>query len=539
MTDPDATPAAPTAATSIPAAPDKARRWRPVPFHPLLFAAYPALFLYAQNLGEVSLDDVIGPLVLIVGGAFLALVVLTLVFRDPRRSAIVVSMTAIAFLAYGFIDRGPLSDAPGWVQQAGWIALVIGSIVVAIRIKGQLPALTTTLNVVSVILVGLSLVQIVPHVVGTLGNAGSAEVGETPVAAGSAAPSAGTAKPRDIYYIVLDRYGSARSIAQDYGITDNDMYGWLTDHGFTVAADSHANYVKTALSIASTLRMDFLDDIAKRMGKTSSDQSPINAVFQDHPVGRFLQARGYRYVHIGSYFQPTRSSKIADENLHIGSVSDFATALFDYSAAPAIARRLGLEQAAPLRERHRANAMYDFAALKRVQEEPGPKFVFAHLLMPHPPYVFTADGKFVPDDTSKAATFATQLKYTNTRMKEVLEPLLALPEDERPIIIIQADEGPYPLPYALDTIDYDWSTATPDELETKYGILNAMYLPGLPSGATLPYPTISSVNTFRLLFDDYFDANLPLLPDRSFTSRGKFLPYDLTDITDRLPSLQH
>jgi hypothetical protein len=45
------------------------------------------------------------------------------------------------------------------------------------------------------------------------------------------------------------------------------------------------------------------------------------------------------------------------------------------------------------------------------------------------------------------------------------------------------------------------------------------------------------VNTFRLIFDRYFDAGLPLLPDRSFTSASKFRPYDLTDITDRLPSL--
>ena len=53
----------------------------------------------------------------------------------------------------------------------------------------------------------------------------------------------------------------------------------------------------------------------------------------------------------------------------------------------------------------------------------------------------------------------------------------------------------------------------------------------------LPYPTISSVNTFRLVFDDYFDANLPLLPDRSFTSRSKHRLYDMTEITDQLPSL--
>jgi hypothetical protein len=514
---------------------DRRRIPRPVPVHPLLFAAYPALFLYSQNLGEVAADDVLPALLVLVAGALVALVALSLVFRDPRRAAIVVSVVAIAFLAYGFVDRGLPSFVPVSVQQVGWIALIVASIVVAVRIRDRLPAVTTALNAMSLILVALTLIEIVPHVAATMGTA---RVDESPVASGAAATTAPTTKPRDIYYIVLDRYGSAKAIDLDYQIVDNDMYGWLADRGFTVAANSHANYVKTSLSLASTLRMDFLDDIAARMGKTNDDQGPIDAVLQDHPVGRFLQARGYRYIHIGSYFGPTRTSRIADVNLHIGSVSDFSTALYDYSALPAIARRLGLAASDPLRERHRATAIFDFGALERVRDEAGPKFVFAHLLMPHPPYVFKADGSFVAENPPTGGpTYATQLVYTNTRLKAILGPLLALPEADRPIIVIQADEGPYPTAYARDTIHYDWTTASADELETKYGILNAMYLPGLEAGKTLPYPTISSVNTFRLVFDDYFDANLPLLPDRSFTSRGKFQPYDLTDITDRLPTL--
>ena len=37
---------------------------------------------------------------------------------------------------------------------------------------------------------------------------------------------------------------------------------------------------------------------------------------------------------------------------------------------------------------------------------------------------------------------SVQLDYTNTRLREILADLLALPEDKRPIIIFQADEGP-------------------------------------------------------------------------------------------------
>jgi hypothetical protein len=46
---------------------------------------------------------------------------------------------------------------------------------------------------------------------------------------------------------------------------------------------------------------------------------------------------------------------------------------------------------------------------------------------------------------------------------------------------------------------------------------------------------MSSVNAFRLVFNLYFDAGLPLLPDRSFLHTRVGRPYDLTEVTDRLP----
>ena len=167
----------------------------------------------------------------------------------------------------------------------------------------------------------------------------------------------------------------------------------------------------------------------------------------------------------------------------------------------------------------------------------GPSFVYAHLLIPHPPYVFARDGSVV-DRTLEGGSsprngFADQLAYLQTRINALVDRLLARPEAERPIIILQADEGPYTQAYGRNTIEYDWAKATTEELEIKFGIFNAMYLPG-DEAPELP-PTLSSVNTFRLVLGAYFGADLPLLPDRSYTSAGKFRPYDLTEITDRLP----
>ena len=44
------------------------------------------------------------------------------------------------------------------------------------------------------------------------------------------------------------------------------------------------------------------------------------------------------------------------------------------------------------------------------------------------------------------------------------------------------------------------------------------------------------MNTFRMVFDLYFDAGLPLLPDRSYIHGTGATRTTLTDVTDRLPS---
>ena len=72
------------------------------------------------------------------------------------------------------------------------------------------------------------------------------------------------------------------------------------------------------------------------------------------------------------------------------------------------------------------------------------------------------------------------------------------------------------------------------QLDQKFSIFAAYYLPGVDASEL--YPTMSSVNTFRLILDLYFDADLPLLPDRAWIHRDKHHPFDLTDVTDRLDS---
>ena len=361
-----------------------------IPVHPPLVAAYAVLFLYSVNLDLVLPVDAAAPLARAVLGAALAWVVLALVFRDVRRGAVVATALVIALFGYGHVASIVTGMGVGdGVQLAAWAAMLVGAVAYAARPRTSLPRVTAALNVLATVLVVVALATILPHEAARAGRGPGALTGT--VAAGPGA----TTRP-DIYFLVFDRYGSADAIERRFGIRDNELYGWLRDRGFQVPARSHANYRATDFSLASTLNMQFLDNLTAEVGRTSGDRTPAYEMIQDHALGRFLQEQGYRYYQLGSWFEATRTVAIADENLTLGVASEFESVLDDTTIVAPVKRLLGITSAEPtFRERVREGTLFQVRQLRRLSTAPGPKLVFAHFLLPHDPYVFQADGTVV------------------------------------------------------------------------------------------------------------------------------------------------
>ena len=140
----------------------------------------------------------------------------------------------------------------------------------------------------------------------------------------------------------------------------------------------------------------------------------------------------------------------------------------------------------------------------------GPKFVFAHLIIPHPPYVFSPNGDFVQaslrndsyifDLTTPGVDkpgYTNSIRFINSAILKVVDKILA-DSKTPPVIIIQGDHG----------------ASRYNKHEQRLSILNVYYFPKQAARDAL-YPSITPVNTFRILFDAYFGQNLPLLPDVS------------------------
>jgi hypothetical protein len=500
--------------------------------HPVLFGVYPILFLWSQNLGEVGPDDVSD----VLGATFIfaigVMLLAWLAFQDRARGALFITPGILAFLLYGHVAHLGVDVIH---ERAAIVALLAIALVLALKLPDRwITRADTGLRILAIALIAVTLWNIIPSAVT------DATTPRAIVAGGRTLPSATTAQKRDVYWLIFDRYGSDRAFQLGYDTT-NDLTPWLKQQGFDVLADSHANYVGTALSLSTTSNMTPLAELTQDVSKFNNSYQPVYNLLQGSLVVRQFQALGYRYLHLGSWWNPTRFDKAADRNYNADGVSDFTSAVLQTSLVPVLSKAF-IPKALPPTEpaKHLKHNTYALDKLDALPLEGGPKFVWAHILLPHPPYIFDADGNYIESPQhagiSDTQAWREQLEYTNKRLKGFIEELLAKPVDQQPIIILQADEGPWPDPYAADKVNFDWDTATPDELEMKFGIMNAWYVPGGTDTLGLRQD-MTAINTFPTLFDKYFGLDYPTLPDEVYASSW-WKPYQSIDITKRLPSLK-
>jgi len=170
-----------------------------------------------------------------------------------------------------------------------------------------------------------------------------------------------------------------------------------------------------------------------------------------------------------------------------------------------------------------------FNELYTINEKiPKQKFIFAHISLPHPPFIFGPNGEHVtpgiPLNSSKwdnREAHVDQIKFANSKLKILVDKLLE--SEEKPIIIIQGDTG------SLFTGDFSESSII--TIRERLSNLNAIYIPD--KKYSMLYDGMTPVNTFRIIENTVFDGEYLLLKDKTYWST-KDAPLNYEDVTNRL-----
>jgi hypothetical protein len=494
--------------------------------HPFLFAAAPVLFLYAFNIGQVVPGDVVLPLAVSLGGAALLFAVLRLALGNSLEAGMLVSLAAVLFYTYGHLMSGVrdagVTDRPAvWLPVFAVIFALLAFLVV--KYRNRLSAATSVLNVVAAVLVAMSLFNIGRHAVGT-----DPEIPSPTITKSAEAP--GAEKPPDIYYIIVDAYGSQGALDEFYGFDNSEFLGFLRDRGLFVPADTHGNYFETFLSLSASLNMEYLDFLAEDPGPGSNDRSTPYRMIQDNAVCRFLSSSGYKTVFFASGWSGASHNHSVDVTIaghHLFDNEFYNTLLRTTMFRPLVRNWLFTRDA----------VLSTFEELPRVTERiEEPCFVFAHIVPPHSPFRFAADGG-VPvlrgGIEGKKDAYIGQVRFVNSKLEELIDSLLAR-EGEKPVIIIQGDHGPS---YAGNPASRELPSGEREPVDEyvreRSGIFNAYYLPAPGGGTHELYDGVTPVNSFREVFNIYLGTEMERLPDRCLFSTYR-CPFDFTDVTGRV-----
>lgn len=530
------------------------RHW---PVHPILFAAYPVVSLLAANLGQVSDSMAVRALILCVATAAILTVVLRLVVGDWGKAGLITTGVVIVFFSYGHVYGLVKSWSVATVVLGRHrflmvlaLALLAAWCVWVLRRRTGEQGLSVFFNAAGLVVVAIPVVSILAYHL----TPRSYEARSEPAGPASAEPGpAGGAAPQpDIYYIILDGYARHDVLMDNYACDNSAFLAALDDLGFTVAGESRSNYLMSVLSMASSLNLEYLDALAERMGPSSDDLRPLADMLAHSRLREFLQARGYRMVAFDSGW-PLTQVEDADVYLSPDALSRSSTVLF----GPPNEFELLLLRSTLLRSlldkyqsqvrtvdspleapfsRQRERLLFGLDELGDIPGWDGDYFVFAHLVIPHPPFVFGPNGEPILHDREYSFSdgsafegtrqeyiqgYCGQVAFISTQIQSLARRLIEH-SDPPPVILLQADHGP--------RLNLDWHDADRTDLREAFSILNAYYVMG--EAAPALYPSITPVNSFRLLLNQLFGEGYELLPDESYYT-DSFRPYDFQNETER------
>lgn len=460
--------------------------------HPVLLGGLYVLTSFQQIYPFCSTVELVQYLVPTLGLIWAGQLLIRQFYPDRFKSAVLASIFTVLFFFFGDIRmqlEKLLSETPCFAfTRLRYMLVTVGCLWVVlswgvIRSRRSFLVLSRYLNAVSTAMIAVTIGQLLM----------TSPVPSVPVGPKAHVPLQLPPNPPDVYYILTDAYTSSESLQKYWNFDNSAFVDALTREGFRVVKNAQGNGDFTPRCLATSLNMDY----PPRLAPTATLPERVKYlchVIETAEVPARFKASGYK----------------------ITALSLFATAgeprfyMFPIIGSTTFGEYLMTKTAAGYLNSYRTRTRFGDTNLKiasllsKIPREKidQPRFVYAHLMMPHEPFFFDRNGNRVKRgmnaSTVRKEDYLDQLIFENSLLTNVVSEIIKNSKTP-PIIIVQGDHGFRHLPIE-------------NRREESTTILNALYLPGASDDWI--YDGMTPVNTFRMIFNRYFGEHYEYLPDK-------------------------
>jgi hypothetical protein len=317
-----------------------------------------------------------------------------------------------------------------------------------------------------------------------------------------------SSKP-DIFFLVFDEYTNNEALKKIWQFQNDTITDWLKRNGFYIVNHARANYDFTPYSISSMFNMDYLDPEKGKDATVGRNVLQSNKSMSNNQLFCILNKENYSLQFLapfrnsiqeeglGHYFDYLPRGQLYRQTLP-GSISldigwNFSSRKNDF-----FGRWKNLEQDA----KSMAWANQELIGLIKLANDHSPsrqpRFVYGHFLITHEPHLYDNHGNLHKEflDSDPMKTYTTQIRYANLVIDDLVTYIFRH-NKKNTILILMGDHGFRRLPKELNAF--------------RFPNLMAIYFPD--SNYTQLYQTMSPVNLFRQILNQYFDQHLPMLSD--------------------------
>lgn len=508
-------------------------------FYPFLFSLYPALFLYSQNQNKLPIYVICGPLTLSLVICLISFIFCLILYKNAQKAGLMAFIIIILFFSYGHIfsliqgmSFGNFLAKQRYLYPL-WAFLFFLALFLIKRTRSiiKFSQLSYYLNMFSMLLIITVFINIAYNGIGktfpvVVNNYSESHQSNLLVKQKEGYP--------DIYFIILDAYTSDYALERYYHYKNDDFKELLEKKGFQVFPHSYSNYCFTYLVVPSILNMDYHQKLLSNLDRESNDYKILDHLRENNRVMNFLNKHGYKIIKISS-----------DEVITGDRGGEFFQLFIGYTVLMHFRMDRFLTYA------HREKILKAFSLIEEIHELQGSKFVYAHIMCPHPPFVFGPKGEEVQILDKALAGFGffktggwirglakfreyyvDQVKFTNIKVTKLVEEILKKSK-RAPIIVIMGDHGAASFHDTSLESDVPPKKKIPSQqfIDDQMSVFIAIYLP--EEYREKMNSEISPVNIYRMIFNKVFETKLSMLAEKSYYSSMKY-PYNFIDVTDKL-----